>query len=127
MKTRSDLTGSVWELIAERTISHCNAGIDCGAARTTLFGGLGSNIVEKGRFGEVLSGYRIGVMNAFPPADEVQQIVSIKTQRARCQPTHIFAIQIAIDPANLPASSLFDHTNRALRVVTGLLLNEAEL
>src|SRR5436305_13756270 len=127
MKAGSHLTRGVGVLMMERTIRDGNTGIDGGASRTRVCAGLESNVVEEGRAGEVLGGYRTGVMNAVPPADEVQQIVSIKSQRARRQPTDILAIQIAIDPANLPASSLFDHTNRALCVSRGLLRNDTKL
>lgn len=42
-------------------------------------------------------------MESFPPADEVQQVVSVDAQSFVRQTADIFAIEITIDPANLSA------------------------
>src|SRR5712692_8850359 len=66
-------------------------------------------------------------MNTLPPADKVQQVVSVNAQGGVSQAADIFAIQVTIDPANLPARRLFDHANRALSAVGGLLVDHVEL
>src|SRR5215469_6824406 len=67
------------------------------------------------------------VMNPLPPANKVQQVVSVSTQGSVRQTANIFAIQVTIDPANLAAGSLLGNTNRALCVAGGLLVDHAEL
>src|SRR2546427_7491907 len=66
-------------------------------------------------------------MNTLPPADKVQQVVSVDAQGRVRQAADVLAVQITIDPADLPAGSLFDDTNRTLCVVGGLLVDHAEL
>src|SRR5439155_22610205 len=66
------------------------------------------------------------VMNALPPANKVQQVESVGAQGGVCQTADVFAIQVMIDPADLPASRLLDDPNRTLGGV-GSLLDEVEL
>ena len=66
-------------------------------------------------------------MNTVPPADKVQQVVSVDAQGLISQSADVFALQIAIDPADFATSDLFDDTNRALCAVGGLLVDDAEL
>src|SRR6266576_1001473 len=66
-------------------------------------------------------------MNTLPPTNKVQQVVSIGAQGGVRHATNKFAVQITIDPADLPTIGLPDDTNRTLCVVGGLLMDQAEL
>src|SRR2546430_14920160 len=66
-------------------------------------------------------------MNTLPPADKVQQIVSVGAQGGVRQTANIFAIQVTIDPGDLATGGLLDDTNRTLCVVGGRLMDQAEL
>ena len=51
-----------------------------------LQAGLKSQVVQQGRFSEVCHRYLTGAMKAGPPANEVQQVVSVDAQaRARAR------------------------------------------
>jgi hypothetical protein len=66
-------------------------------------------------------------MNTLPPANKVQQIVSIGAQSGVRQAANIFAIQVTIDPADPAAGGLLDDTNRTLCVMGSLLVDHTEL
>jgi hypothetical protein len=66
-------------------------------------------------------------MDTLPPANKVQQVESVDAQGFVRQTANIFAVEIMIDPANLPAGLLFDHANWALSSVGGWLLDDVEL
>jgi two-component system, OmpR family, sensor histidine kinase CpxA len=68
-----------------------------------------------------------GGMNTLPPTNKVQQVVSIGAQGGVLHATNKFAVQITIDPADLPTIGLPDDTNRTLCVVGGLLMDQAEV
>jgi hypothetical protein len=68
-----------------------------------------------------------GVMDTGPPANEVQQVVGIGAQRCVGEATNVFAVQVAINPADLLPAGLLDDANRTLSVVRVVLVNYAEL
>ena len=119
MKAGSDLAGSVGKLVAQGAIGDGDAVIDGGTGRPRLLAGLEPHIVQERRFGKVTFGDVAGVMNALPPADKVQQVVSVTAQGLVRQAADVLAVQITIDPADLPAGGLFDNANRALCVAGG--------
>src|SRR5437763_1413171 len=127
MKTASHLAGSVGELVAQCAIRSGNTGIDRGPGRWRLQAGLKPNVLQERRFGEVSLHDVAGAMNTRPPADKVQQIVRVKAQTPDGQPAYVLAVQIAINPANLPIGSLLDYANWTLCGVGGLQINHAEL
>src|ERR1700674_5653062 len=77
LETTSDLTGTLRELVAEGAIGNGDAVIDGASGRPRLLAGLEAHGIQKGRLGKVCFGEVAGVMNALPPADEVQQVVSV--------------------------------------------------
>ena len=127
MKTVSDLAGSVGELVAEGAIGDGDAVIDGGTGRPRLLAGLEAHIIQERRFGKVTFPNVAGVMNTLPPADKVQQVVSVDAQGRVRQAADVLAVQVTIDPADLPAGGLFDDTNRTLCFVGGLLVDHVEL
>ena len=66
-------------------------------------------------------------MDSFPPANKVQQVVSVDAQGFVRQTADILAVEVAIDPANLPAGLLFNHANGNLSSVRGLKFDDTEL
>ena len=50
------------------------------AGQLAFLAGLESHIVQQCRFGECIFGDRVGVVNALPPAEKVQQLVRIASQ-----------------------------------------------
>jgi len=127
MKTAGDLAGSLRELIAEGAIGDSNAGIDGGAGRPRLLAGLEAHIIQERSWREIRLHNVAAVVNTRPPADKVQQVVSVETQAAVRQAAHILAVEIAIDPAHLSAAGLFDKSNGTLRISGGLLADHAKL
>ena len=65
-------------------------------------------------------------MNTFPPAEKVQQVLRIASQREVGDAAEAFVIQIAIDPFDLAAGGLLDDAERAACVIGGGLVNDAE-
>ena len=116
MKAAGDLTGSVGELVAEGAIGDGDAVIDGGSGRPRLLAGLEAHIIQERRLGKVTFPNVAGVMNALPPANKVQQVVSVDAQGRVRQAADVFAVQVTIDPADLPAGGLLDDTNRTLCV-----------
>jgi hypothetical protein len=90
-------------------------------------GRLESHVIQQGRFGEIAFGNGRGVMNTLPPADKVQQFVSIEAQSVVRQPANIFTVQEAIDPIDAAARGLFDDAKRTLSVAEVAIANHMEL
>src|ERR1700728_2632754 len=80
LKPASDLTGSIRKLVADGAIGVGDAGVDRGGGDRRLQAGLEAQVIEQGRLDEVCPGEVAGVMNTLPPANEVQQVVSIDAQ-----------------------------------------------
>ena len=114
MKAAGNLAGRVREFISQRATGDSDAVIDGGTARSRLQAGLGSQIVPQRRFVKVPFGHVAGVMHTLPPAEKVQQVVSIDAQGRVRQAADVLAVQITIDPADFPTGGLFDDTNRTL-------------
>jgi hypothetical protein len=66
-------------------------------------------------------------MKARPPADKVQQIVSVKTETFIRQAPRVLTVQIAIDPTNLDAGNFFDYAKRTLSFAGGALADYMEI
>jgi len=77
MKAAGDLAGSIGELIAEGAIDNGDAVIDDGRGRPRLLAGLEAHIIQERGLGEVTFPNVAGGVNTLPPANKVQQIVSI--------------------------------------------------
>ena len=127
MKAAGDLAGSIGKLIADGAIGDGHAVIDGGRGRPRLLAGLETHIIQERGLGQVTFPNVAGVMNTLPPANKVQQVVSVGAQGGVRQAANIFAVQVTIDPADSPAGGLLDDTNRTLCVVGGLLVDHAEL
>ena len=63
-----------------------------------------------------------GLVRGRPPAEEMEQIVSITAQRGIGHAADSLLIQISIDPLHFPAG-LFDHAKRAVCVAQSVLLS----
>jgi len=127
MKAAGDLAGSIGELIADGTIGNSDAVIDDGRGRPRLLAGLEAHIFQERGLGKVAFPNVASVTNTLPPADKMQQVVSVSAQGGVRQAANIFAVQVTIDPANSLAGGLLDDTNRTMCVVGGLLVDYAEL
>jgi hypothetical protein len=127
MKTVGDLTGRLRKLIADGAIGDGHAIIDGGRGRLRLLAGLGAHIFQERGLGKVAFSNVAGVTNTLPPADKMQQVVSVSAQGGVRQAANIFAVQVTIDPAHSLAGALLDDTNRTLCVVGGLLVDHTEL
>jgi hypothetical protein len=127
MKAAGDLAGSLGELIADGTIGNSDAVIDEGRGRPRLLAGLEAHIIQERGLGKVAFPNVAGVTHTLPPADKVQQVVSVSAQGGVRQTANLFAVQVTIDPANPLAGTRLDDTNRTLCVVGDLLVDYAEL
>jgi hypothetical protein len=78
MKTASDLAGSLGELVSEGAVGDGYASIYGGTGRLRLLTGLEPNIIQERRVGEILLHNIAGLVNTRPPADKVQQVVSVE-------------------------------------------------
>src|ERR1039457_1133906 len=67
------------------------------------------------------------MMNALPPAHEVQQAVCVAIQALVCKTANILAVQEAVDPTDAPAGWLLDHLIRAVCARWGFLMDDTEL
>jgi hypothetical protein len=63
--------------------------------------GLEAHVLQEGRLGKVCFQDVAGVMHSFPPANKMQQVISVGAQSRVCHATYVFAVQITINPANL--------------------------
>src|ERR1035438_8501211 len=100
MKPVRQLTGSVGELVADGAIGGGDAVVDGGGRGRRLPAGLEAHVIEQGRFGEVCAGDLAGVMNALPPAHEVQQAVSVAVQALVRETADILAVEELVNPAD---------------------------
>ena len=127
MKPTCALAGSIGELVSEGAVCERHTIIDRGTGRSRLLTGLESHIFEERGFSEAGFHNISGVMEALPPANKMQQIVGVDTQRPFGHPPHVLAIEETINPADLAAAGMFDNTNRALCIRRRLLVHDAEL
>src|ERR1019366_8006585 len=127
MITVRDLAGSIGELIADGAVGIRNPVIDRGSGGPRVEAGLEAKVFEQGRFGEILQRKFAGVMLMMPPANEVQQVVSVGAQAGVGYVADVLAVEIPIDPANFPSSGLFDHTERTVRSGGAALMDDLKL
>ena len=127
LKAASDLTGSIRELVADGSIGVSDAVINGGGRGPWLEAGLEAQVILEGRRGEVRLRDVACVMQALPPANKVQQVVSVAAQTRVCQPANILAVQVTINPTDSPSGGLLYHLNRAVCVRCGLVEDHMEL
>ncbi len=89
--------------------------------------GLEAHVIEQGRFGEVCPGDLAGMMNALPPAHEVQQTVRVAVQTLVRKAADILAIEEAVDPSDASAGRLLYRVIRAVCARCVLLAKDAEV
>ena len=123
MKAAGKLARRIGKVVAQRAVYHAGAVVDGGGRWPRLLGRLETHILQQGRFGEVAFGNVGFVMHAFPPAQEVQQVMRIDAQCGVGQAADVFAVQIPVDPADLAARGLFDNADRTLSVVGATLVD----
>jgi hypothetical protein len=111
---------------AQGAIDDGNTLVDGGPRQLAFLAGLESHIVEQRRFGEIVFGDHIGVVNTLPPAKEVQQLVCLSSQSSVGQTAKGFVVEVLVDPVNLTAGRLFNNPIRASHMVVGGLVNHAE-
>ena len=87
---------------------------------------LESHIVQQRRFGEGIFVDGVGVVNALPPTEKVQQLVRITVQSGICQTAEGLVIELLIDPADLASGGLNAEAIRTARLVWGWLVNHAK-
>jgi hypothetical protein len=121
------LTGSIGELVPDSAIGTSHAVVDSGRRRWRLLARLESDVVEQGRIGKVCLGDVTGVMNALPPAHEVQQAVRIAIEAFVGKSPDILPVQIAVDPADLSTRVLLHYAKGAVCPRRSLDRNHAEL
>ena len=121
------LTGSIGELVTDGAIGTSHAVVDGGRRRRRLLARLETDVVEQGRIGKVCLEDVAGVMNALPPAHEVQQAVRIAVETLVGKSPDILTVQIAVDPGDASAGRLLDHLIRAVCARWGLLLDDAKV
>ena len=100
MKAAGDLAGSIGELVTKGSVGRGDAGVDRGAGRTRVLSGLKSDVLQQYRFGKIAFRDVTGMVNTRPPADKVQQVVSIEPQALVRQAAYVLAIQVTIDPTD---------------------------
>ena len=127
LKAARDLTGSIWELVADGSIGVSDAVINGGGRGPWLQVGLEAQVIQQGRLGEVRLCHVAGVMQALPPANKVQQVVSVDAQTRVGQSANILAVQVTIHPTDSEAGGLLYHLNRAVCVGCGLVEDYVEL
>src|ERR1017187_9086166 len=124
MKAAGDLAGSIGELVPEGAVGGGDAGIDRRAGRSRVLSGLKSDVIQQHGFGKVTFRNVTGMVNTRPPADKVQQVVSVEPQALVRQAAHVLAIQVTIDPTDFVARLLFDNANWTLCSAGGLLIDK---
>jgi hypothetical protein len=126
MKAVGYLAGSIGELVTESAVGGGDAGVDRGAGRARILGGLKSDVIQQHGFAKITFRDVTGMVNTRPPTDKVQQVVSIKSEALVRQSAYVLAIQVTIDPTNSAARLLFDNANRALCSAKGLLIDNVK-
>src|SRR6266581_257775 len=86
-----------------------------------------AQVIQQSRLGEVRLCDVAGVMRTLPPANKVQQVVSVDAQTRVGQAADILAVQVTIDPTDSEAGGLLYHLNRAVCVHCGLVEDHVEL
>src|SRR6516164_10804194 len=114
MKAAGDLAGSMWELVAEGAVRDGDGVIDGGRGRSKGSAGLEAHIIQERRLGQVPFDDLGRVMETLPPANKVQLVESVGSQGCVRQAADVFAVQVTIDPADLPAGSWLDDTHPTL-------------
>jgi hypothetical protein len=104
-----------------------NARIDGATRQRWIVAGLKAHIIEQRRFGESAFDYVGGVMNAFPPADKVQQAMRVTVKRDFSDATNTFAIQKTIHPLDFAIAFLLNDTEWAVSRIAIKLPDDAEL
>src|SRR4030095_6609270 len=100
---RSDLTRGARKGSAQGAIDDGTTLVDGAPRQLAFLAGLESHIVEQRRFGEIVFGDHIGVVNTLPPAKEVQQLVCVGSQSGVGQTAKGFVVEVLVDPVNLTA------------------------
>ena len=77
----SNLLGGIREGVAQSAVDHIDAQIDGRAGGWRLLTGLESDVIEQGGLGERVQCDGAGVMEAFPPAEEVKQDIGRRPVR----------------------------------------------
>src|SRR3974390_49709 len=126
MKAGCSLTGSTGELVTDSAIGTSHSGVDGGGSRRRLLAGLEADVVEQGRFGKVRLGDVAGMMNALPPAHEMQQTMRIAIEAFVGEAPDILTVQVAVDPAHALACLVFDQVNGAVCARRRLFVGYAE-
>src|ERR1700674_3877877 len=121
------LTGSIGDLMADGAIGTSHTVVDGRCGRRRLETGLEAHVLEQGRFGEICWRDIAGVMDALPPAHEVQQTMRVAIEGFFCEAADIVAVQIAIDPSDTFTGGLLDHLIRAVCARWGFLVDDAEV
>jgi len=127
MEAVRDLTGSIGELIADSMIGSGGAVVDGGGRRRRSTARLEAHVIEQSRLGEVRGGDFARVMDALPPAHEVQQAVRVAVEGLVCETADILAVEVPIDPRDAFAGGLLYHLNRTMCTRRSLLADDAEL
>jgi len=103
--------------------SGAHSAVDAGGRRPRLLIGLETNVVQQGGFGESLFGDRISLIHAHPPAQEMEQIVGVASQRGISDAMDSLLIQEAVDPSHF-STAVVRHAKRALGVAQSMLLSD---
>jgi len=127
MEAVRHLTRGIGELVADGTIGGRRAVIDGRGRRRRLLAGLEAHVIEQSRFREVCLGDVAGVMDALPPAHEVQQAVCVGVEGLVGKAADILAVEEAVDPRDPLSGGLLDHVNRAVCARGSLLTDDTEL
>src|SRR5207244_6123525 len=119
--------GGAGELVAQGAVREGYTIVDGGSGRPRLSAGLEPHIIQERRFGEVAFDDVAGVMNTLPPADKMQEVVSVGAQRLVRQAANVLAVQETIDPADLAAGGLLDNANGTLSIAGCERVDQMEL
>src|SRR5664280_2305509 len=115
MKPMRHLTGRIGEHVADGAIGGGDAVVDGGGRGRRLAAGLEAHVIEQSRFGEVGPGDLAAVVDALPPAHEVQQAVCVAVQALVCKTADILAVEEAVDPTDTQAGRLLPVSYTHLR------------
>src|SRR5258708_9278761 len=85
-----------------------------------------SHIAQQCRFGECIFVDRVGVVNALPPAEKVQQLMRIGFEGDIRQAAKGLVIEILIDPVDLAPRLSHDDAVRAPCLVGGRLMKNTK-
>ena len=85
LKPMRDLAWSIRERVAKGAINVGKTLVDAGCRGPRLQAGLEPHVVQQSRLGKICHRYLGGVMDALPPANEVQQVVSVTLSKPACR------------------------------------------